>query len=205
MIYCTQCGSENDTNSKFCRNCGAKLEQPTQEEQFDQTEGAFSRDEVTNGYEKITDAEEKRPAPIPYQEEIKINNDRADSQSFNQNTQSAAYTSSNNYYDASTPYYSTDKNETKKGGGCIGFSIAALVCGILSVLCCCLTLFSALLAIAAVVLGIITLCFKFDGKGMAIAGIIMGGIGLLLVVFTMIAGASGIYNEFIDELQYELY
>ncbi|MDE6202725.1 MAG: zinc-ribbon domain-containing protein, partial [Lachnospiraceae bacterium] len=26
-IYCTQCGSENDVNSKFCSNCGSKLGQ----------------------------------------------------------------------------------------------------------------------------------------------------------------------------------
>ena len=26
MIYCTQCGSENNAGSKFCHNCGNKLE-----------------------------------------------------------------------------------------------------------------------------------------------------------------------------------
>ncbi|MFX1254036.1 MAG: zinc ribbon domain-containing protein [Promethearchaeota archaeon] len=25
-IYCTHCGSENDVDAKFCKNCGAKLE-----------------------------------------------------------------------------------------------------------------------------------------------------------------------------------
>ena len=27
-IYCTQCGNQNDPSSKFCCNCGAKLERP---------------------------------------------------------------------------------------------------------------------------------------------------------------------------------
>lgn len=214
-IYCTQCGSENSAESKFCSNCGSKLEQLAainKEEQPSavrseeipaRTEGIFSGEETASAYEKITDVEEEKPAAIPsYQEEIKINYS-SDPQTFNAG--SNAYGAGNNqnvYYTSSnTQYYSNDNQENinNQGGGNIGFAIASLVCGILSMVCCCLTLFSALLAIAAVVLGVITLCFKYDGKGLAIAGIITGGLGLLIVIFAMLLGGSSFYSEFLNE------
>ncbi len=75
---------------------------------------------------------------------------------------------------------SSNQNEIKQEGGKIGFSIASLVCGILSIIFCCSDIFGFILAVAAVVLGIIVLRNKYDGKGMAIAGIITGGIGFLI-------------------------
>lgn len=211
IIYCTQCGSENSSESKFCSNCGSKLEQAVifkNEEQPAQSEGIFSGEETKPAYEKITDAEEEKPAAIPsYQEEIKINygtetqNNGSGAQSYSTDS------NSNAYYTSSQPqYYSaTENNNSSQGGGNIGFAIASLVCGILSLLCCCLTLFSAVLAVAAVVLGVITLCFKYDGKGLAIAGIVTGGFGLVIVIFAMILSASGSYNELVNELVNELY
>lgn len=204
IIYCTQCGSENSNESKFCSNCGSKLEQSVtfnSEEQPAQTEGIFSGEETKPLYEKITDAEEEKPAAIPsYQEEIKINYG-TDSQS------NSADSNSNVYYTASQPQYyaSTEDNGTKQGGGNIGFAIASLICGIVSLVCCCLTLFSAVLAVAAVVLGVITLCFKYDGKGMAIAGIATGGIGLVIVILAMIVSGTASYNEILNEIVDELY
>ena len=202
MIYCTQCGNENDENSKFCRNCGAKLQAAAGQEQDNQAEETVSGQAQSPVYEKITDAEEQKPAPILSSEEIKINSySGSDSQSYNNSN-----TGSNPYYDLqSHQYYNTGDNETKQGGGNIGFSIASLVCGILSLICCCLPLFSAVLAIAAVVIGIITLCFKYDGKGMAIAGIITGGIGFLIVIAMFVIGGTSAYNELINEMQYDFY
>lgn len=203
MIYCTQCGNENDETSKFCRNCGAKLQAPVSQEQDHQAEGVFSSEEATPVYEKITDAEEQKPAPILSQDEIKIN---SYSGSEAQNNSSNGSADSNPYYDVQSPqYYSSNQEETKQGGGNIGFAIASLVCGILSILCCCLTLFSGVLAVAAVVLGIITLCAKYDGKGMAIAGIITGGIGFLIVIAVLVIGGSSAYNDLLNELEYDLY
>lgn len=202
MIYCTQCGSENSAESKFCSNCGSKLEKaaaPKNEEQPAQTEGIFSGEEAASAYEKITDAEEEKPTPIPsYQEEIKIN--------YNTEPQGYGTDNSSNVYDSSSQrqYYAAENNADKQEGGNIGFAIASLICGIVSLVCCCFTLFSAILAIAAVVLGIITLCFKYDGKGMAIAGIVTGGIGLLIVIFAMIISGSSAYNDYLYELLDEL-
>ena len=96
----------------------------------------------------------------------------------------------------------------KEGGGNIGFAIASLVCGILSLLCCCLDLFSPILAIAAIVLGVITLCFKYDGKGMAIAGIATGGVALVFrIIILIIAFATGTtaYEEFMRGFMDEFY
>ena len=64
-------------------------------------------------------------------------------------------------------YFDTAEPEKKK---MIGFAIASLILGILSVLCCCCTGVSALFGIVGVILGVVTLVKKFAGKGCAIAG-----------------------------------
>ena len=194
MIYCTQCGNENDDASKFCRNCGAKLEQTAQ------SDGVFSSEGTEPAYEKITDAEEEKPTAIPSQDNFQ--NSYESSGYGSDNTGSGV----NNYYETpSSQYYSANQNEQKQGGGNIGFAIASLVCGILSLVCCCLTLFSVVLGLAAVILGIITIYFKYDGKGMAIAGIATGGIGLLIGVVAFVWSGSTAAREFIDYLEYEYY
>ena len=84
-IYCTQCGSENAAGSKFCVNCGSKLEElPAQN---DTAEAAQEMPEEKNVYaeglpseqepvfEKVTNAEEIKPEPIQgqaQQEDIHI-------------------------------------------------------------------------------------------------------------------------------------
>ncbi len=99
MIYCTQCGNENDENSKFCRNCGAKLQAAAGQEQDNQAEETVSGQAQSPVYEKITDAEEQKPAPILSSEEIKINSySGSDSQSYNNSN-----TGSNPYYDVQSP------------------------------------------------------------------------------------------------------
>ncbi|MDD6492995.1 MAG: zinc-ribbon domain-containing protein [Firmicutes bacterium] len=185
-IYCTECGSANSASSKFCSNCGTKLVQPVEQsqEQAAPAEGVFSSETAQPVYEKIADAEEIKPEQnFAYQEES--------------NTSYGAEQSS--VFRAEEPkYYSEPVKNEIQGGGNIGFAIASLVCGIISLLCCCLGLFSAVLAIAAVVLGIVTLCFKYDGKGMAIAGIITGGIALAILIFAIIFSKSVAYSEFLD-------
>ena len=86
-----------------------------------------------------------------------------------------------------------------------GFAIASLICGILSVVCCCLGCISLVLAIAAVALGIVTIACKYDGKGMAIAGIVLGGLGVVFFIITIIVGTSEGYTEMMEELMNELY
>lgn len=208
-LYCTKCGNQNDASSKFCSNCGAKLEQPdlwAEGEGSKREEGLFSGGESGSFFEKITDAEEEKPAPIP---EIQINYGSSqqsyDSGSYNNSgSYDSGNSGANSYYNSSQTYY-TDPVTEKPSGGNIGFAIASLVCGIISLLCCCLGLFSAVLAIAAIVLGIITLCFKYDGKGMAIAGIATGGVALVIVIASLIISGTSLYNDLIYEFADEFY
>lgn len=204
MITCTQCGSENDEKYKFCGNCGAELQSSAAQKKDNQTEGVPSSGETVPVYEKITDAEEQKPEPILSQDGMKSNS-YSGSETQSNNGSSNVYT--NPYYDAQpTQYYSSNQNELKQEGGNNGFSIASMVCGILSLTCCCASILGGILAITAVVLGIIALRNKYDGKGMAIAGIITGGIGFLIAgIMLLVAGASGLMGEFVKELGNGLY
>ncbi len=188
MVKCTHCGNENDEMSRFCGNCGAELQASATQEQGQQN---VSGGETVPDYEKITDAEEQKPEPIISQDGMKSNS-YSGSETQSNNGSSNAYT--NPYYDAQSPqYYGSNQNELKQEGGKIGFSIASMVCGILSLTCCCASILGLILSVAAVVLGIIALRNKYDGKGMAIAGIITGGIGFLISgIMLLVVGTSGL-------------
>ncbi|MFT3982565.1 MAG: DUF4190 domain-containing protein [Lachnospiraceae bacterium] len=98
--------------------------------------------------------------------------------------------------------------EPPVSGGNIGFSITSLVCGILSILCCCAWYLSIILAVVAIVFGILSLKKNADGRTMAIAGLITGGLGLVLsiivLVLVLVGSAVGdssiIYQDFIESL-----
>lgn len=68
----------------------------------------------------------------------------------------------------------------------IGFSIAGMVCGILSMMACILLIFDLLLAIPGLVFSIISLTKKYDGKGMAVAGVVCSACGTVLSIGFMI-------------------
>lgn len=78
--------------------------------------------------------------------------------------------------------------EENVNSGSSVFAIISLVCGIVSVLCCCCGWLSIIFGVGAIVLGIISLNNHEDGRGMAIAGIICGGIGTLIAVVILIVG-----------------
>ena len=99
-------------------------------------------------------------------------------------------------------------SEPPVSGGNIGFSIASMVCGILSILCCCAWYLSIILAGVAIVFGILSLKKNADGRNMAIAGLITGGIGAVLSIIILVlalvgtvAGDSNVlYQDIIDSL-----
>ena len=68
----------------------------------------------------------------------------------------------------------------------LGFAIASMVLGIVSIvgLCCCIGVFTAPVA---VVFGIIALAKKHDGKGMSITGIILGSLTIILTAAALIS------------------
>ena len=95
------------------------------------------------------------------------------------------------------------KEETEKDKK--GFSIAALVLGIIAIVLCCIWYISVPCGILAIIFGIIGI--KSSKKGMSIAGLITGAIGLVisiimfvaLVFFGMVIGLS----ERLDSLDYD--
>jgi len=111
---------------------------------------------------------------------------------------------SNQYTNQNTTYYNNGTiQETNPGNG---FGIAALVLGILSLLCFCVGL-NVVLAILAIVFGGIHIGRHKNGgnKGFGIAGIVMGIISIVFgLVFwaTVIFAFNGFYyepNDFLEE------
>ncbi len=100
-------------------------------------------------------------------------------------------------------FYNSSQNE--EGNGNRGISIACLVCGILSLICCCGGWLGLILAAAAIVLGIISIKNNYDGRELAIAGLITGGCGMVLAIVMLIfaAIAAGLSPDFLrDGMEY---
>ncbi|MDE5570360.1 MAG: DUF4190 domain-containing protein [Ruminococcus sp.] len=97
--------------------------------------------------------------------------------------------------------YNPNPNFNQNANGGKGLSIAAMVCGIVSILgfCCC-TPIGILCGLAGVILGIVSKTKKMDGSGMALAGIITGAIGIVGSIIAMIIGAS-MNADFFEQLQ----
>ena len=75
------------------------------------------------------------------------------------------------------------KEETEKDKK--GFSIAALVLGIIAIVLCCIWYISVPCGILAIIFGIIGI--KSSKKGMSIAGLITGAIGLVISIIMFVA------------------
>ncbi len=76
-----------------------------------------------------------------------------------------------------------------------GFAIAGLVCGILSIVCCCAWYISGILGILGLVFSIMVLTKNLPGRSLAIAGVICAGIGVVLAV-VMLVFVFGVSNAF---------
>lgn len=86
----------------------------------------------------------------------------------------------------------------------IGFAIASLVLGIVSILMCCCCEIGALFGIPGIILGGIAISKKYDGKGMAIAGVICSVIGIVICIVYWILFALGMmdYSSYSDFYYY---
>ncbi len=125
----------------------------------------------------------------------------------NQHTQTTGYAEPVFQQQGSNTQYQQESNSTMSAESG-GFGIASMICGIISLLACCLWCISVPLAVISIVLGILQIC-KGTGKGMAIAGIVCSAIGLFLTLlflvwFVMIQSYDG-YNDFLRELEYQSY
>jgi hypothetical protein len=82
-----------------------------------------------------------------------------------------------------------------------GYGIASMVCGILSMLCCCIRAVPLILAIAAIALAVVETVREKKMSGFAIAGIVTGAIGLILGVTSLVMDATGAMDGFWSEFQ----
>ena len=213
-MKCSLCGSENN-GGKFCTSCGAKLPeavdipQEIKDEALQQTgdAGTGITDDAVQSVEGSSPEIQDVNETVSEGDVLEAAGDFSDAvdEAFTEMKGSTAQDEedpTSNYYDAG---FSSDAGDTSGtysgsiptydsnyavGGGSIGFAIAALTCGCLSILCCCAGCLSSPLSIAAIVCGTITIKKDYDGRGMALAGIITGGIGLLLQVITTIYAIS---------------
>ncbi|MCI9078069.1 MAG: DUF4190 domain-containing protein [Lachnospiraceae bacterium] len=71
-----------------------------------------------------------------------------------------------------------------------GFAIAGMVCGILSIVCCCAWYISGILGILGLVFSIMVLVKKIPGRGLAIAGVICASIGIILAIGLLVFALS---------------
>ena len=194
-MICSNCGYEILEGSKFCINCGAKIEEAVSvdtgvnEEAVSPVEGPDSPE--ADGFSSVD--ETLNSAQEAYEQAASDLSDTADQAMGNDSSSSA---SSSGFYESSETYTDYSENYEEEGGGNIGFAIASLVCGCLSILCCAVACISWIFSIVAIVRGIITITKKYDGKGFAIAGLITGGVGILLSIIIVAAMVSeGVLNE----------
>lgn len=98
----------------------------------------------------------------------------------------------NNYGYSNNEPYNNYVPEPEDGPG---FSIAGMVCGILSiVLCCCNQYVSGILSIVGLVLSIMALKQHRPGRGMAIAGVVCSAIGLIIALILVIFSVYMLMN-----------
>lgn len=92
------------------------------------------------------------------------------------------------------PYYQQPVGNTyvqpagngTSGNGMVGFAITSLICGICSILACCVPFFDIVLAMTGLILGIVAIAKKYSGQGMAAAGVVCSAIGLGLNILCTI-------------------
>lgn len=72
----------------------------------------------------------------------------------------------------------------------MGFAIAGMVLGIVSIVCCCSPFVGGVTGVLGLIFSIMVLVQKRPGKGMAIAGVICAAVGLILVVSMIVANNS---------------
>ena len=71
-----------------------------------------------------------------------------------------------------------------------GFAIAGMICGILSIICCCAWYISGILGILGLLFSIMVIVRNLPGKGLAIAGVICAAIGLILAIGLLVFALS---------------
>lgn len=92
----------------------------------------------------------------------------------------------NNFNQDFNQEFNQDEYNVIPSNGNMWVSVVSLVCGILSILCCCIFYISPIFAIAGLVFGIIAIAKKYDGRGVAIGGTVCSVIGILLFIIYIV-------------------
>ena len=101
--------------------------------------------------------------------------------------------------------YSNNTTASVEPQGSKVLAIIAMICGILSLLCCCwFGVIGIIFSIVAIVLGAISLGKKNPGKGMAITAVITGGLALILSII-IAAGSAEIANQLVNNPEFSSY
>ena len=164
-MFCQNCGNQIADGQKFCEHCGAPVENAVVQEVVEEV------------------VEETVPVQEPVAEPVSSNDNWAGDEPVSYSEPTPDYQSAY----AGNPYAQT---EPAQGGK--GLSIAAMICGILSIVCCCVGWLSIILAIVAVVLGIIAMVKGASGKALALTGLICGGVGLILAIIALAGGTAAL-------------
>ena len=188
VIICSSCAAENVEGNKFCTNCGQKLPEPMVPA-YEAVEAEILEETAENVYGE------------PMYEEL-VNESAASGEELEINYGEPVEETAPQVQPAAPVYYSSGAAETPASSGqSTGFAIASMICGILSILCCCTGWFGLILSIVAIVFGVLTIKNEYGGKGMAMAGIITGGIGVLMFVLILVVGfSSGELTSMIEDL-----
>lgn len=101
--------------------------------------------------------------------------------------QDDGFTQANTYQNTQQNLAQMQSQSTESASG---FAIAGMVCGILSIVCCCAWYISGILGILGLIFSIIVLVRKLPGRGLAIAGVICASIGLILAIGLLVFALS---------------
>ena len=196
-MFCRSCGTENEDSAKFCRGCGLPIVPPeemkkpeveTAEEtvaeettESVETEGAGAADPTNNG----------QPYPNSQPNYGQPNYGQPN---YGQPNYGQPNYGQPNY---SQPNYGQPYPVKQYSGG----SIACLVLGIISVVCCCTFLGGLGCGIAAIIV-YATEQKKGEKNGMLTAGLILGIVGASLAVISLVVFiVSGEFTLMIDAIR----
>lgn len=160
----------------------------------------YSEQPVQNPYEVPQDKAFQNPYEMPQDKVVQNPYQQDYCQTQNPYQQSYQTQNVNPYQQAAgqppltpqmgTGYYYVPGNfnmpQTEKTGNS-GLAIAGMVCGIVSIVICCLWGVSLLVAIPGLILSIVALAKNCKGKGMAVAGVICSSLGIILfIIYTLL-------------------
>ena len=207
MRYCSNCGTQNDNDAKFCSGCGAKLEAAV--------EAAVE--------ETVAAVQEEIPAPAPIPVSAPVEDIAPQAPQFDQQPQYRAaeqapqmqqpqapqYGQAPQYQQQPyTPYQSTVPVQQPISARCRTFGIISFVLGICSIVFCWIGIFPGagiglgLFMIACAVVGLVfsgisrragQFTLAKLGKIFSIIGLVLSGICWIIGIIMTILVASGEY------------